>query len=120
MSQSIARHKAHQAAQQRSKHIAPRGQVLPSTQQHRVLIRKSRQGGIPAAEPRSKRQPPMRRFHTTRHSKAAEHPHEQTSTEINQKRVPGHIRRCNPPPGADIIAGEIAQHAAGKTPAAHA
>ncbi len=118
--QRIASHKAEQAADECGEDVGARGEVVPGAQEHRILEGEGSQGGIAATEPGGERQAQVGGFYEAGSGKPAEEAHEQAATVVDDEGMPGHIRGCDSPAGADEITGEVAQHTAGKAAAAYA
>lgn len=115
----IAENEANDAAYKRGGDVAGGSQVITRTEEKRVLQGKGGKSGIPAAEPRHERSPQVRGFHEPVDAQGAENPHKQTAYEIDEQRVPGHIRFRDAPSGGDEYGRDVTQHAAHKAAAAH-
>ncbi len=116
----VAGDEAEDAADDGGGDIACGGEDAAGAEYHGVFKGKGRQGGVAAAESCGEGKPQVGGFNEARRGQPAEEPHEQAAAEVDEQGVPGHARQLHAPAGADVVRGEVAQHAAGKAAAANA
>ena len=115
----VAGDEAEQAAHDGGNDVGTGGEVVAGAEYHGVFKGEGCQGGVAAAEPGGEGKPQVWRFDEASHSQSAEEAHEQAAAEVDEQGVPGHARQFYAPAGADVVRGEMAQHAAGKAAAAN-
>ena len=116
----VAGHEADDAAHQGGGYVGTGGEKVAGAEEHGVFKCEGCQGGIAAAEPGGECEPQVGRFNEPGRCQPAEQPHEQAAAKVDEQGVPGHIGGAYLPAGADVVAGQVTQHAACKAAAADA
>ena len=93
---------------------------MTGAQEHGIFESEGGEGGVAAAETGCEGETQVGGADEPRCGQAAEEAHEETAAKVDDESVPGHGCGCDSPSGADVVAGEVTKHAAGKTAAAYA